>query len=298
MSSVSINIYMIEQAEIHWHLTDKCNTGCEYCPSRYRGGSNKRTTDEYLAVIEKLQTSRYKHAKSIRWKIGGGEPLHFTNLNILLRKIKSMPSIVRLDTSGGETWFDLLETRDYVDQYKLTHHYWQNVSVVHFIADFCKENDKKLQVIVPLSPGKILEQKELIKELNSTGISAIEQILFNDARQGEIWSGYSNVDINRIFGRPDDWVPPPPVPQPPPVYEDPRIPPVDNTPSYTGLGCYAGIDHIYISHKGYASGSECGGRDIGNVFDANWIVPSDPFPCNMNYCRSNKDRTRLRVGIK
>lgn len=288
---------MIEQAEVHWHLTDKCNTGCEYCPSRYRAGINKRTTDEYLSVIEKLQASRYKHANSIKWKIGGGEPLHFTNLNILLRKIKSMPSFVRLDTSGGETWFDLIETKEYVDEYRLTHHDWQNISVVNFIDDFCKETNKKLKVLVPLAPGKIFEKRDLIKEFNSNGISAKEQILYNDAQIGNIWSGYSVIDVNRILGRPDDWVPPPPVPPPPPVYLDPRIPPVDNTPSYTGLGCYAGIDHIYISHKGYASGSECGGRDIGNVFDANWIAPGEIFTCNMNYCRSYNDKNRLRVGV-
>lgn len=288
---------MIEQAEVHWHLTDKCNIGCEYCPSRYRGGTNKKTTEEYLTVIEKLQTSRYKHAKSIKWKIGGGEPLHFTNLNILLRKIKSMPSVVRLDTSGGETWFDLLETREYVDQYRLTHHDWQNISVVHFIADFCKENKKDLQVVVPLAPGKIFEKRELIEELKSNGISAHEQIIYNDAKPGSYWDMYSIIDINRILRRADDWTPPPPPPYVEPRYEDPRIPPIDNTPKYTKLGCYAGIDHLYISHKGYASGSECGGRDIGNVFDDNWQAPSEIFTCNMNYCRSSRDRQRLRVGV-
>jgi hypothetical protein len=289
---------MIEQAEIHWHLTDKCNIGCEYCPSRYNAGTNKRTTDEYLAVIEKLQTSRYKHAKNIKWKIGGGEPLHFTNLNILLRKIKSMPSFVRLDTSGGETWFDLFETKDYVDQYKLTHHDWQNISVVNFVADFCKENEKDLRVIVPLVPGKIFEKRELIEELKSNGIPAHEQILYNDGKLGSYWDMYSIVDINRILGRADDWAPPPPAPYSAPRYEDPRIPPVDNTPSHTGLGCYAGIDHLYISHKGYTSGSDCGGRDIGNVFDDNWLAPSEIFTCNMNYCRSRRDWQRLRVGVK
>lgn len=289
---------MIEQAEIHWHLTDKCNTGCEYCPSRYRAGTNKRTTDEYLTVIEKLQTSRYKHAKSIKWKIGGGEPLHFTNLNILLRKIKSMPSVVRLDTSGGETWFDLLETKEYVDEYRLTHHDWQNISVVNFIDDFCREYNKKLNVIVILTPGKIFEKRELIKDLKSNGISAKEQILYDDTQVGgSIWSGYSVIDVNRILGRPDDWVPPPPEPERPPVYMDPRVPPVDDTPSYTGLGCYTGIDYLYISHKGYTSGSDCGGRDIGNVFDSNWTAPSEVFTCNMNYCRSVSDRRRIRVGV-
>lgn len=287
---------MIEQAEVHWHLTDKCNTGCEYCPSRYRAGSNKRTTDEYLTVIKKLQETRYKHAKSIKWKIGGGEPLHFTNLNILLRQIKSKPSIVRLDTNGGDTWFDLIETKDYIDQYRITHHDWQNVGVLNFIIDFCKENNKQLQVIVPLTPGKIFEKRELIKTLRADGISAKEQILYNDVNVRDFWIGYSRLDINRINNLPDDWEPIP-TPHVEPVYEDLRIPPIDNTPSYTGLGCYAGIDHLYISHKGYASGSDCGGRDIGNVFDTNWTVPSEIFTCNMNYCRSDKDRRLLRVGV-
>jgi hypothetical protein len=247
-------------------------------------------------VIEKLQTSRYKHAKSIKWKIGGGEPLHFTNLNILLRKIKSMPSVVRLDTSGGETWFDLMETKEYVDEYRLTHHDWQNISVVTFVDDFCKENNKKLRVLVPLAPGKIFEKRELIETLKADGVSAKEQILFNDVKVGDFWDGYSSIDINRINGRPDDWEPTPSPPQEQ-VYEDPRIPPVDNTPSYTGKGCYAGIDYLYISHKGYANGSDCGGRDIGNVFDEKWIAPSEIFTCNMNYCRSESDRRRLRVGV-
>jgi len=287
---------MIEQAEIHWHLTDKCNIGCEYCPSRYRAGTNKRTTDEYLAVIEKLQTSRYKHAKSIKWKIGGGEPLHFTNLNILLRKIKSMPSFVRLDSNGGETWFNLIETKDYVDQYRITHHDWQNISVLNFIIDFCKENNKQLQVIVPLIPGKIFEKRELIETLRADGVSAKEQILYNDAKIGDYWVGYSRIDINRINNLPDNWEPPPEVAYEP-TYEDPRVPPIDDTPSYTGLGCYAGIDYLYISHKGYTSGSDCGGRDIGNVFAENWTAPAEVFTCNMNYCRSDSDRRRLRVGV-
>jgi hypothetical protein len=165
------------------------------------------------------------------------------------------------------------------------------------MIDFCKENNKQLQVIVPLASGKIFEKRELINALKADGVSAKEQILYNDAQPGNIWSGYSAVDINRILGRPDDWVPPPPEPEREPVYMDPRVPPVDDTPSYTGLGCYTGIDYLYISHKGYTSGSDCGGRDIGNVFDENWTAPNKVFTCNMNYCRSGNDRRRLRVGV-
>jgi hypothetical protein len=143
-------------------------------------------------------------------------------------------------------------------------------------------------------PGKIFEKRQLIEELKLDGISAYEQILFNDAKKGDFWAGYSKIDINRINNLPDDWELPIHKES---VYQDPRIPPVDNTPSYNGMGCYSGIDYLYISHKGYASGSDCGGRDIGNVFDANWAVPGEMFTCNMNYCRSDKDRRLLRVGV-
>lgn len=292
-----INIGMkIPQAEIYWHLTDICNTDCDYCPVRLRAGRNNKTTEEYLNVIEKLQVSRYKNAESIKWKIGGGEPLQFTGLNQILRKIKTKPCYVRLDTSGGASWFDLIETKDYIDHYKLTHHKWQNISVLNFIADFCQENNKKLDIVVPLNPGQIFEDREKIESLKSQGLNAYEQILYSDPRnRGDFWSGYSSVDINRINGLPDDWTPPPADPAPP-AYVDLSKPPIDDSPSYTGRGCYAGVDYIYISHLGYVVGSECGGRDLGNVFDPEWIAPDGPFPCSMNYCRSKTDQKRLRMN--
>jgi organic radical activating enzyme len=290
---------MIKQAEIYWHLTDICDTDCNYCPSRLRAGKNKRTTEEYLTVIEKLQESRYQNAESIIWKINGGEPLQFPGLNQLLKKIKSKPCTVRLDTSGGATWFDLIETKDYIDHYKLTHHKWQNISVLNFIVDFCNENNKRLDIVVPLNPGQIFEDREKIKELKNQGLVAYEQILYSDPRnRGDFWDGYSSVDINRILYRPDDWTPPPPEPDNGPIYVDHSQPPKDNSPSYTGQGCYAGVDYIYISHLGYVAGSECGGRDLGNVFDTNWKAPSSAFPCSMNYCRSDIDRKKLRVTVK
>lgn len=290
-------ITMIEQAEIYWHLTDKCNTGCQYCYKKYQANSNKRTTEEYLTVIEKLQISRYKNAKSIKWKLSGGEPLQFPGLSQLLKKIKSQPSYVRLDTSGGSTWFDLIETKEYVDHYKLTHHHWQNESVLNFIIDFCIENNKKLNVVIPLYPGKIFEDREKIQKLNLSGIDTQELILRDETNPGNYWAGYSKVDINRIFGRPDNWVPEDEPIKKEPVYVDLSKPPADDSPSYTGQGCFAGVDYLYISHKGYTAGSECGGRDIGNVFDAYWVAPDAMFNCCVNYCRFQSDRKKIRVGV-
>jgi hypothetical protein len=223
--------------------------------------------------------------------------LEFPGLNQLLKKIKSQPSFVRLDTSGGNSWFDIIGTKDFVDHYRITHHAWQNESVLNFIIDFCHENNKTLTVIVPLNPGSIHQDRDKINRLIEQGIDAKEKILLNDNQPGQYWSGYSTIDINRINYRPDDWVYEEPVNQEP-VYVDLSQPPVDDSPSYTGLGCYAGVDYLYISGRGFASGSECGGRDIGNVFQGDWQAPDAAFPCCVNYCRSSNDRKRLRVGIK
>lgn len=278
---------MIEQAEIHWHLNDSCNYKCFYCLSKYSAGKNKKTIDQYLNIIEKLQSSKYKFARTIKWKLGGGEPLHFTGLNILLKKIKSKPSYVRLDTSGGETWFEMLEIKNLIDHVLLTHHYWQNISVLNYIIDFALENNKKLNIIIPLQPRKILECRELIEKLKTGGIEVHEQILYDE--EGKMISEYNNYDLYLITGKSDSDNKPAP-------YVDLSIPPKDDTPSYTGLPCYAGMDYMFISAKGYISGSVCGGRNLGNIFDQEWSPVNEPFACVMNFCRSAADRKKIRIN--
>jgi len=297
-----VNFYgdiMIKQAEVHWNLTDVCNKGCSYCPSKYSGNTLTRGIDEYQAVIRKLQASRYQHAETIKWKLGGGEPLQFPGLDIILADIKKKPSHVRLDTNGGETWFDLMPIINMVDHIKFTQHSWQNPSVLDFVVDLCKDNNVKLDIVIPLMPGKILEDRARIEELTSQGFAVHEQILTREAVGGhDYWSGYSNKDINLINGRPEDWTPPEPVlsefDQPQPVWIDPRI--IQNPEFvYTGRQCFAGVDYIFISGRGWASASACGGRDLGNVFVADWAVPASSFPCSMFQCSHESDRTRIRV---
>jgi organic radical activating enzyme len=291
---------MIEQAEIHWRLNTYCEHRCVYCPGKYSAGGLDYSEEDYIHAVNKLQESRYQQARSIRWTLTGGEPLSLPNINLMLRQIKNHPSYVCLETAGGESWFPTLEIADYVDYFKVTHHHWQNPSVLNFIIDYCKENKKKLSITVPLMTGKILELKSLIQELQIQGINVKEQILTGD---NGYWNGYTREDINLIEGRAadEDRPPPPPAPTrdpnaPDPNYVDLSKPPTDNTPSYTGKMCYAGVDYIQIDSRGFCKGSECGGRTLGNIFDKSFIPPSDSFSCPMMYCRSNDDRRKLRIG--
>lgn len=290
---------MIKQAEVHWQLNDICSKDCAYCPTRYKASTTSRGLEEYLTVVRKLRESRYKNAETISWKLGGGEPLEFPGIGILLNEIKKQPSRVRIDTSGGDTWFEIMAIKDFVDHIKFTQHHWQNPSVLNFAIDFCKDEGKRLSVVVPLMPGKILEGRTYVEKLLDSGVEAYEQILWENNKTGSYWIGYSDGDINLINGLPEDWVPPPPVPVDPnlpdPGWVDPRI--IQNPKFvYTGKQCFAGVDYIFIGARGFASASDCGGRELGNVFQDNWVAPDTSFACNMLQCLSKTDRERIRVN--
>lgn len=286
----------LEHAEVSWDLNSHCQFKCSYCRPEWKNGGIDRSIEQYLSIVDKLQTTRYQHHNKIYWEIGGGEPLHFPHLSTLLKKIKEKPSSVQLNTSGDDNWFSLYGVLNFVDKIKFTYHPWQNDDVADFIFEQCKEKNIDVIVVVPLVPGGIVEARAKVEYFKSLGHKCKEQIL-HDAG-GKLYHGYSQVDENRIYGKPDDYVPTVILHdpnKPDPNYIDLTI--VNNTdPVYTGLPCYAGVDWLHINHKGFVSYSQCRGRNESlNAFDLEWQPPSDHFPCTVNQCRSEQDRTKIRI---
>ena len=286
----------LDYAEVVWHLNAYCKMQCTYCQPQFKSGELSNTLDQYLSVVQKLQDTRYKHHAKVLWKIGGGEPLHFPHLGTVLKKIKEKSSIVRLESSGDDNWFSLYSVLNLIDEVNLTYHEWQNDDVFGFILDQCQEKNKPVSIAVPLRPGLIVESRNKVQHFKDMGYTCREQILYGT--DGKLYKGYSQVDSNRIHGRPDDWLPEPvvvDVSKPNPAHIDLSV--LNNKdPVYTGKPCYAGVDWLFINSKGFASYSQCGGRsEHFNVFDPNWQPPSDHFPCNVNQCRNTLDREKIRI---
>lgn len=286
----------LEYAKVNWALNSHCSLQCSYCRPEWKAGSNDRTIDQYLSIVEKLQNTRYQHHEKIFWRLTGGEPLDFPELSNLLKKIKEKPATVQIETSGDVTWFAFLKIAKLIDKVCLTYHYWQNDDIVNFILEQCQENNVKVFIKVPLAPGLVNESREKVKQFIDLGYACTEQILYE--ANGDLYSGYTHIDENRIYGRPDDYVIAPVIVNP--NLPDPRyidlqvINKVD--PVYTGKPCYAGVDWIYINHKGFVSYSQCGGRNEDlNAFNPEWQPPSTPFPCNVNQCRSKEDHRNIRI---
>ena len=224
--------------KIIWNFSGSCNNDCWYCHSTFRNYPYYKTTEEYLHVIDLIQNHGQRSLiPKMNWKFKGGEPLQFTNFNILLKQIKTKDSHITIETSGGNSWFDILEVSGNVDELILTHHYWQNETVLDYLIDFMQEQDKKIKVFVPMLPDKINECRAIVQGLKDRGVEAIEQLLLNE--QGGSIEKYSLRDLNIYYRRPEDWTPPPPAPPvprdpnlPDPVWVDPRID--DGAPVYTG----------------------------------------------------------------
>jgi hypothetical protein len=278
-------------AEVVWALNAYCQHRCTYCPAEYKNGELAHSVDQYLMVIEKLQQTRYQHYPKIHWKLGGGEPLHFPYLSIILKKIREKPAIVRLDTSGDDTWFSFTRIASLVDRVKLTYHEWQNDDVFELVLEQCKEKNITVSIAIPLLPGKIFESREKIKYFEARGYNCQEQILFEN--DGRLHLGYSLLDENRIFGKPDDCI----TERYQPQYIDLSV--INATdPVYTGKPCYAGVDWLSINPNGFASYGQCGGRNEHyNVFDPNWQPPNSWFNCTVNQCRSDQDRRKIRINV-
>lgn len=292
MSTLWLNKCMTTP-KIIWQISGQCTHECWYCLPKYRNNPYYKTTDEYLKVIDLLQNHGNRASiPTMKWKFKGGEPLQFPNFNILLKQIKSKDSFITVETSGGTSWFDFMEISNNIDALILTYHYWQNESVLDYIVDTMQEQEKKLRVVIPMLPGKMKECKNHAKSLRDKGINVKEQLLLTET--GMHIGNYSLADLNIFYERDENWVPPEASAPTAPVWVDPRID--DGAPVYTGKPCWAGVDYLYISSKGFTSGSECGGRDIGNVFEPGWVPPDTAFSCPMLFCRSNFDKQNIRIN--
>jgi organic radical activating enzyme len=295
----------MRKSAVFWELSRYCTFDCLYCPSSQKNGSIDQPTENYRRTVNLLQDALYSHVDQINWVIRGGDPLIFPNIGSLISTMKSKPSRVEFNTSGGDNWFDLMSIIDNIDYIKLTIHYWQNPSVTNFILDHSRTTlITKGEIFVPLYPGKIIESRDYIKELKASGFRVSEQIL-RDSNFLNYWEGYSQSDINLIEGRQADQDPvkyeikydikqsEPVIPDS--TYVDLSVPPADDSPSYTGKTCYAGIDYLEIDHKGFVSGSKCRGRTMGNIFEEGWKPEYQPFACPMLFCREIEDRRQIRV---
>jgi hypothetical protein len=292
------------ETNINWQLSNFCKAECSYCPTNLRGGVYPEENKDYVKISQ-LITDHYNLTldRRINWTFDGGEPLDLHNLVKIIKTAKADRNSVALNTNGGNLWMDWWAIEPHVNRLILTYHYWQNYSLIKYILDIFKEKNKPVVIKMPIRPTHFDEDMDRVKIVESEySIIAEKIVLYNNADPIGGQFPYSKRQLMILSGIDPDANPYNPEEEKKiPLIKEKndnetktyteRITEVQNAnPKYFGKLCNAGIEKLFISHNGYASGSTCGNKSLGNIWDQGWAPPSDPQICGMLACINPSDQ--------
>lgn len=286
---------------ITWALNDYCSYQCDYCPTKFRGGGEPPETKDYLRLIELINSNYNSLGRRIEWTLDGGEPLDMNDIVTLIKACKSENNSLALHTSGGKLWMDWWAIQPNVDSLILTYHYWQQESLMNYIIELFVKNNKHLYIKAPVHPKRFDQDINRILRLEERhGIWVEPQVLYNHADSNAgMFTAYTDEQL-KIMETPKPWLKN--APQGPPKFVDEKNyfekttwderqqDKVDKSPSFTGKLCNTGIEYLYIGHQGWTTGSNCGNRPMGNIWNDGWSPPNIPHRCGMMICNDPGDQ--------
>lgn len=285
---------MNKKTKIYWNLHNFCEAQCSYCPSKLWGGSEPRHISEYMDRVKKAIIHYDSLGKQIDWFFTGGEPLHYFDFPEILKICKENGGTIDLTTNGGKIWLDWWAVEPHIDNLNLSYHYWQNPNLIKFILDIFKTKNKSFTVHIPIRPTHFEEDMERVFNIENTfDIIVSKQILYKYADPGHGMFEYTKEQLGIIKGevaikeqefRKLD-------------YAEQQSQMVIAHPSYTGMICSAGIDALYITEEGWVTGSQCGNRNLGNIWAESFQFPVMGHKCGMVYCFAPNDKFLTKISV-
>lgn len=279
---------MNKKTQIFWSLHNYCEARCSYCPALLWGGPEPRDINAYKDIVQRAITHYGNMGRTIDWTFSGGEPLHFHDFPEVLKMCKEAGGNIHLTTNGGKIWLDWWAVEPYIDHLNLSYHYWQNPHLIKFIIDIFKTKNKSYQIQIPIRPSHFEEDIARVNDVENTfNITVNKQILYNNAAYNFGMFDYSDEQLRILRGEEA-------------VVERKYY---ENTshhqknedmklkdPSYSGMWCNAGIEVLYITQEGWAKGSECNDRPLGNIWFDDFKFPMTGHKCGLVVCHYHNDR--------
>jgi MoaA/NifB/PqqE/SkfB family radical SAM enzyme len=273
--------------KIEWNLGKRCNYDCSYCPSSIHDNSSPHTDIEILkSTVDKLMTL----GKPIRLSFTGGEPTVHPKFNELVKYCKHVGVSWISVTTNGTLPYEFYASLP-IDQLVFSIHLeydWKRVfNTVESIVD-----QTKIKVIAQIMAHHEhmdsvlqLRAKCLLAEIPST-VRRIrwtegDHDLFDDMRynlndlewlkqQEATVSGNCVIDNTQVIHAND-------------VIKL-------HLNKYKGWTCNAGIESLMINWDGDVHRATCRvGGSLGNIYEGNFVVPSEPVTCDRNFCTCAAD---------
>ena len=289
-----------DSIKVEWNLGKRCNYDCTYCPSEIHDNTSSPTHIDILkGAVDKLMTL----GKPIRLSFTGGEPTVHPNFEELLNYCKHVGiSWVSVTTNGTRTvdWYN----KQRVDQWVFSIHFeYDWLRVLNTITTLTAMNRSVQYVINVMAHHDFMpEVKIAVEKLKSYAIPhGIRRIrwtegnhdLFDDMRYNLtdlewIKEQESTVHGNCVIdkGSIGEQI----------IHANDVIKLHLN--KYKGWSCNAGLESLMINWDGDVHRATCRvGGSLGNIYNGEFIVPTEPVICNRNFCTCAADIPLTKIKL-
>ena len=286
--------------KIEWNLGKRCNYDCSYCPASIHDNSSPHTDIKILkATVDKLMAL----GKPIRLSFTGGEPCVHPDFEELVNYCKHVGiSWVSVTTNGTRKpeWYINQRADHWVFSLHLEYD-WQRVSNT-ISSVFTLKQQQHMMVNIMAHHDKMKEVRDIVGYFDTVKVPyAIRRIrwtegdhdLFDDMR-------YHPDDLNWIKEK-ESTVKPNTV-----VWLDDKFAQLlyhsndmikNHQNKFKDWTCNAGIESLMINWDGDVHRATCRvGGSLGNIYEGNFVAPSEPVTCDRNFCTCAADIPLTKIS--
>ena len=281
--------------KVEWNIGKRCNYDCSYCPASIHDNSSPHTDIEILkATVDKLTTL----GKPIRLSFTGGEPTVHPKFAELIKYCNHKGINWISVTTNGTLPYEFYASLN-VDQLVFSLHLeydWQRVyNTMSKIAD---RTNLRLVAQIMCHHDHMLSARTIFARCLTDHIPATlrrirwtqgDHDLFDDMR-------YHPDDLNWIKEQ-EATV------EGNCVIDDTKVIHANDViklhlNKYKGWTCNAGIESLMINWDGDVHRATCRvGGSLGNIYEGNFVAPSEPVRCDRNFCTCAADIPLTKESI-
>ena len=281
--------------KVEWNIGKRCNYDCSYCPASIHDNSSPHTDIEILkATVDKLTTL----GKPIRLSFTGGEPTVHPKFAELIKYCNHKGINWISVTTNGTLPYEFYASLN-VDQLVFSLHLeydWQRVyNTMSKIAD---RTNLRLVAQIMCHHDHMLSARTIFARCLTDHIPATlrrirwtqgDHDLFDDMR-------YHPDDLNWIKQQ-EATV------EGNCVIDDTKVIHANDViklhlNKYKGWTCNAGIESLMINWDGDVHRATCRvGGSLGNIYEGNFVAPSEPVRCDRNFCTCAADIPLTKESI-
>ena len=283
--------------KIEWNLGKRCNYDCSYCPGEIHDNTSPHTDIEILkATIDQLADL----GKPIRLSFTGGEPCVHPKFDELIKYARYKNIYWISVTTNGTRPYEFYASLP-VDQYVVSIHFeYDWLRVVNTIQKLAETKVKIIAQIMAhqdymdqaLQTRAIMLQAQIPSTVRRIRWTNGDHDLFDDMRYDPLhltWVKESEATVqpNTIIFYKDK-----PLEQ---RHANDIIKLKLN--QYKDWICNAGIESLMINWDGDVHRATCRvGGSLGNIYEGNFVAPSEPVTCDRNFCTCAADIPLTKVS--